>query len=179
MWNYSDTSKLFNLAINFLPENTTIMKKIKEYGIAYDAHEKCTLICMWITENSDAEIVFENPKSYKPQIRKQFKWKIFNSKKVYKQSLRYLKEIWKQLHGFGELEIVMDKIRIGCIEVVWYIPTAGAQLLLNNIQKAASTFHGTDIAIVCLEGAVIFDCAGSQIASESVRFTLISELYIY
>ncbi len=179
MWNYSDTFKLFNLAKHFLHGNKMIMKKIEDYRIDCVAHEKCTKICNWIKEHPEADPLLENPRSYRLQIRKQVILKFFNIDKIHKKTLRYFGEILEQLPGFEMRDLVMDEIRKGCIEVVWYIPTAAAQLLLNNIQKAASTFQDSDISIVYLEGAVIFDCAGSQKASKSVRFTLISELYFY
>ncbi len=172
LWHYSATARLFDLAFAFLGSNEDIKGRIKIYRERYRGHVQCTRICHWITENPDADTILVDPSSYKSAIKKHCSWKIVDSKKVSGQPIKYLNEVWSRMPiELGEVDIILDKIREGCIEVVWYIPSIVAVTLLNKIKLAAPTFQEAHISAVQLEGAVIFDCTTSGIASELVRFS--------
>ncbi len=171
LWHYSATPILFGLAFAFLGSNEDIKGRIKIYQERYLGHVQCTRICNWITENPDADTILGDPSSYKRAIKKHCSWIFMDRKKVSDQPIKYLTEVWSLMPiELGEFDIILDKIREGCIEVVWYIPSIVAVTLLNKIKLAAPIFQEAHISAVHLEGAVIFDCT-SGIASELVRFS--------
>ncbi len=171
LWHYNATARLFGLASAFLSSNEDIKSRIQIYRERYLGHEQCTRICNWITKNLDADTILGDPSSYKRAIKKHCSWKIEDSKIVSDQPLKYLHEVWSLMPiELDDVDIILDKIRGGCIEVVWYIPSIVAVTLLNKIKLAAPIFQEAHISAVHLEGAVIFDCT-SGIACELVRFS--------
>ncbi len=167
MWDYSTTDKLFTVAEVFLDDDEDIMADIEDYRRSFLGHEKCTLIKKMLSENPSVDISLLDPTSYMRSIRKKCTWKIIENEETHNYSLKYLKDIWPKIKNFEVLSLVLDRIHRGCMEVVWYIPSATAQAYIDNIKSIASTLQEFHISASYLESASIFD-GTNGIASERV-----------
>ena len=169
MWDYSTTDKLFTVAEVFLDDDEDIMADIEDYRRSFLGHEKCILIKEMLSENPSVDISLLDPTSYMSRVRKECTWKIIENEETHSYSLKYLKDIWQKLdfENFEVLNLVLDGIHKGCMEVVWYIPSATAQAFIDNIKSIASTLQEFHISASYLESASIFD-GTNGIASERV-----------
>ncbi len=176
-WDYSNTDELYDVAQEFLLNNEEIIEKIKEYKKNLLGHEKCVLICDWMTpKKPNVNILALEPIAYQGCIKKNCKWKFFESERILDQCLNYLKDVWKKLPlNYGDLHLVLDQIFEGCIEIVWYVSSSAAQSLIMNIKEAVPILQEARISAVYLEDEKIFDCT-SGIANALVGFTISSNI---
>ena len=152
VWDYSKTDELFDVAHEFLQNNKDIIKKIEEYKKNLLGHDKCVLICEWISKNPNVNILGLDPTAHQRSIKKNCRWKFFESKRILKQSLNYLKDVWKKLPlNYGDLDLVLDQIVEGCVEIVWYVSSSAAQSLIMNFKKAVPILQEAHISAVYLE----------------------------
>ncbi len=173
VWDYSNTDELLDVAREFLLDNEEIIEKIEEYKNNLLGHNKCILICDWMTpKKPNVNILALDPIAYQGCIKKNCRWKFFESEIILNQCLNYLEEVWKKLLlNYGDLHLVLDQIRDGCIEIVWYVSSSAAQSLIMNIKEAVPILQEAHISEVYLEDEKIFDCT-SGIANELVGFTI-------
>ncbi len=177
VWDYSNTDELLDVAQEFLLNNEEIIEKIEEYKKNILGHEKCILICDWMTpKKPNVNILALDPIAYQGCFKKNCKWKFFESERILNQCLNYLKDVWKKLPlNYEDLHLVLDRILEGCIEIVWYVSSSAAQSLIMNIKEAVPILQEARISAVYLEDEKIFDCT-SGIANELVGYTISSNI---
>ncbi len=175
-WDYSEPDELYDVAQNFLLNNEEIIEKIEEYKKSLLGHDKCILICDWMTpKKPNLNILALDPTAYQGCVKKNCTWKFFESKTIYNQCLSYLKDVWKKLPlNYGDLRLVLYQILDGCIEIVWYVSSSAAQSLIMNIKEAAPILQEAHISEVYLEDEKIFDCtsgiANALVGSSNINY---------
>lgn len=198
LWKFNNINKLSNLAKEFIDDDQ-VMKEIDEYNNYLITHKMGTRICEQINldtfkheDEEDHEDVSGNhnpdqndPSYYQPSYRKELRLVLFRSSErnvnLTDQSLKYLEEIWERLRKTFKisLESVLDAIKAGCIEVVWYIPSISAQQILDRLKGSEEFFQEIFASMIQLEGALVYSESVGVVSSQVMYQFIILTLLLF
>ena len=182
-WSYGNITKLRSVADEFIEGDDQMEKEMDDYDDHLVAYVAATSIREKINldsfkqhgdhedDDSDAIPAKLDPSYYQPRYRKELKIALYGCEggmDLSEQSLKYLEAIWERLRKKFHLSLgsVLDHVKEGCVEVVWYIPSTSAQQLLDRLEGAEEFFQEIFVSTVQLEDALVYSTSVGVVSTQ-------------
>ncbi len=186
LWSFRNITELKSIARRFLDEDASLMERFQVYNQELNGYKANTRIIDMIRYNQikegdedgddeeEYESIASNPGKYTRKYRVALQKKIFRDEDgkitLHMKSLEYIESVWNEICDLFDMSVtsVLDKIKEGCIEVVWLIPYSSAHMILERLQRAEEFFQRKFISNVLLGGIPIYS-ESCGIATKKVK----------
>ena len=166
LWNYDNYGPLEDIAKHFLPNDSAVKNLIADYKTKLNGFYATTKIVEFI-ELSDFEDTEQDPEQPLPvhtftlKDYRKLKLKLnLGNRRVSAMTLSYVDELWRSLAEEFDLPCltaVIHSIIKGSLQITWLILPHIAEKIKTNAAKAASFLQHHGVALLEIEGCVIYD----------------------
>lgn len=164
LWDFSSHSPVDEIVKKFGADDPELSGWINEYKSELAGFKAVTKIAHYIEACSDDEDIADSEQSLEQNLARYDKrycrkLSVKLKARVTEKSLQYIDQFWRSIADYfclPSLSVLLDRIKEGCVEVTWLIPTVSALQVQANIQDSEEFLKKMEITQVIMDGEILY-----------------------